>query len=135
MYFPFVYGRQSEFLALRAMLKDHRSLDALVPVIEPVKRKSADLIRCIESFGKADETLAVILTPDKHELKAKDAAKDWSDAQVEASFAVMTADLKPVAGKDSLADALSNPVTLDDSSAAHKKYVDGLSNAWRGAAN
>lgn len=77
MYFPFVYGRQSEFLALRAMLKDHRSLDALVPVIEPVKRKSADLIRCIESFGKADETLAVILTPDKHELKAKDAAKDW----------------------------------------------------------
>jgi hypothetical protein len=77
MYFPFVYGRRSEFLALRGMLDDHRSLEALVPVIEPVKRKSSDLARCIKEFGKAGQTLAVILNPDKHELKAKDEAKAW----------------------------------------------------------
>jgi len=77
MYFPFVYGRRSEFLALRGMLDDHRSLEALVPVIEPVKRKSSDLARCIKEFGKAGQTLAVILNPDKHELKSKDEAKAW----------------------------------------------------------
>ncbi len=77
MYFPFVYGRRSEFLALRAMLDDHRSLEALVPVIEPVKRNSSDLARCIKEFGKAGQTLAVILNPDKHELKPKDEAKAW----------------------------------------------------------
>lgn len=77
MYFPFVYGRRSEFLALRAMLSDHRSLDALMPVIEPVKRKNSDLARCIKEFGKSGQALAVILNPDKHELKAKDEAKAW----------------------------------------------------------
>lgn len=77
MYFPFLYGRRSEFLALRAMVKDHRSLDALVPVIEPVKRDISDLTRCIEHFGKADQALAVILNLDKFELKSNDEAKAW----------------------------------------------------------
>jgi len=77
VYFPFLYGRRSEFLALRAMVKDHRSLDALVPVIEPVKRDISDLTRCIEHFGKADQALAVILNPDKFELKSNDEAKAW----------------------------------------------------------
>lgn len=77
MYFPFVYGRRSEFLALRGMLDDHRSLEALVPVVEPVKRNSSDLARCIKEFGKAGQTLAVILNPDKHELKSKEEAKAW----------------------------------------------------------
>lgn len=77
MYFPFVYGRRSEFLALRAMLKDHRSLATLVPVIEPVNRNSSDLIRCMNEFGKAEQALAVILNPDKHELKSENEAKAW----------------------------------------------------------
>ena len=83
MYFPFVYGRRSEFLALRAMLGDHRSLEALVPVIEPVKRNSSHLARCIKEFGKAGQKLAVILNPDKHELKPKDEAKAWLDEVLE----------------------------------------------------
>lgn len=83
MYFPFLYGRRSEFLALRAMLTDHRSLDALVPVIEPVKRSVADLVRCIEAFGKADQTLAVILNPNKFELKAAEEAKAWREEILE----------------------------------------------------
>lgn len=78
MYFPFLYGRRSEFLALRAMLEDHRSLDALVPVIEPVKRNVADLVRCVEAFGKADQALAVIVNPDKYELKAPEQLNGWS---------------------------------------------------------
>lgn len=77
MYFPLLYGRRSEFLALRAMLEDHRSLSALVPVIEPVKRGISDLTRCIEHFSKVDQPLAVILNPDKFELKASDEVKAW----------------------------------------------------------
>lgn len=77
MYFPFFYGRRSEFLALRALLKDHRSLDVLVPIIEPVKRNAADLARCIETFGKAKKALVVILNPDKFELNSPDEAKAW----------------------------------------------------------
>ncbi|MDR7093939.1 sce7725 family protein [Hydrogenophaga laconesensis] len=68
MYFPYLYGRRSELLALRAMLADHRSLDSLLPVIEPVVSKPGDLVKCIEAFGKQDERLAVLLNPDKHEL-------------------------------------------------------------------
>jgi hypothetical protein len=79
MYFPFLYGRRSEFLALRAMLKDPRSLDALVPVIEPVRRDISDLSRCIEHFGKAKQALAVILNPDKFELNSNDEANAWGE--------------------------------------------------------
>lgn len=84
MYFPFFYGRQSEFLALRAMLKDHRSLDPLVPVIEPVKRKSADLVRCADAYGKVGKSLAIILNPDKYELKAAEDCKAWRNEALKA---------------------------------------------------
>lgn len=77
MYFPFLYGRRSEFLALRAMLSDHRHLGALVPIVEPVKRNIADLARCIEHFGEADQALAVILNPDKFELRSTSSAEGW----------------------------------------------------------
>jgi len=78
VYFPFLYGRRSEFLALRAMLQDHRSLDALVPVIEPVKRNVADLARCLEAYGQAAQALAIIVNPDKYELKTAEQSKGWS---------------------------------------------------------
>lgn len=41
--------------------------------------EDGDLARCIKEFGKAGQTLAVILNPDKHELKPKDEAKAWRD--------------------------------------------------------
>lgn len=78
MYFPFLYGRRSEFLAVRAMLQDHRSLAELVPVIEPVKRNPSDLIRCLEAFGSADQALAIIVNPDKFELNTVELVKGWS---------------------------------------------------------
>ncbi len=77
MYFPFLYARQSELLALRAMFDDDRPLDLLVPVLEPVLAKTKALVRCIDDFGSADQALAVILNPDKHELKQPDEAGKW----------------------------------------------------------
>lgn len=87
MYFPYLYGRRSELLALRAMLADHRSLDSLLPVIEPVVSKPSDLVKCIEAFGKKDERLAVLLNPDKHEL-AGGGNHVWRKAVVAAIKAV-----------------------------------------------
>lgn len=77
MYFPFLYGRQSELRALRAMLDDHRSLDALVPILEPVNRNPSALGRCLEAYGKAGTNIAVIMNPDKHELKFTADANAW----------------------------------------------------------
>lgn len=84
MYFPYLYGRRSEFLALRAMLSDHRSLKSLVPVIEPVVGKPDELVKCIEMFGKKGERLAVLMNPDKHELSGSAAIKTWRKAVVAA---------------------------------------------------
>lgn len=80
MYFPFLYGRRSEFLALRAMLADHRSLESLVPVIEPVNLKPDDLLRCLDAYGKAKNRIAVIINPDKHQLNDRATVKAWRAA-------------------------------------------------------
>lgn len=77
MYFPYLYGRRSEFLALRAMIADHRSLGSLVPVIEPVNTKPDDLVRCLDVFGKAGATAALIINPDKHQFDTKSAVLGW----------------------------------------------------------
>jgi len=77
MYFPFMYGRQSELLAIRSLLSDSRSLDALVPVIEPVNQNIASLAKCLEACGKADQTIAVIVNPNKHQLDSDEAAAEW----------------------------------------------------------
>lgn len=77
MYFPYLYGRGSEILALRSILRDHRSLDKLVPVIEPVVADPARLIKCIEEFGKANRAAVVLLNPEKHELQASASANAW----------------------------------------------------------
>jgi hypothetical protein len=77
MYFPYLYGRGSEILALRSILKDHRPLANFVPVIEPVVADPARLVRCIEEYGKKKQAAIVLLNPDKHDLKGPTAIKAW----------------------------------------------------------
>lgn len=77
MYFPFLYGRQSELLAIRALTKDTRSLDALIPVIEPVNAKVAALAKCLEASDDKGLSIALIVNPDKHELELHAAATAW----------------------------------------------------------
>lgn len=69
MYFPFLYARQSELLALRSLLSGARSLDRIVPILEPVNADSAALVRCVEAYGVANQPVVVIINPDKHQLK------------------------------------------------------------------
>jgi len=77
MYFPYVYGRASELLALRSMLSDSRPLDLMVPVVEPVRDDISRLLKCVEEFEKKGLPLAVVFNPDKYELKDGDASKEW----------------------------------------------------------
>lgn len=79
MYFPYFYGRQSEFLALRGMLADHRALNNFLPIIEPVNADASGLRRCIAAFTAAQQRIAVVVNPDKHELQGA-AQQAWLQA-------------------------------------------------------
>jgi hypothetical protein len=77
MYFPYLYARQSELLALGSMVSDHRSLNSLIPIVEPVLSSNAQLIRLLNRYGDADLALGIVLNPDKHELSTSAAYQSW----------------------------------------------------------
>ena len=62
--------------------------------------------------------------------KLGDTAKDWTDAQVDASFAALVADVR---SGDPLADALSNNhgAPVNDATKAYDEYVRSLGTAWQ----
>lgn len=66
--------------------------------------------------------------------KIGDAAKDWNDVQIAASFATLCKDVKPAEGSDPLRDVLRDGTrtTNDDERAkAYGEMVDSLENAWK----
>lgn len=76
MYSPYLYGRQSELLALRAIKNEGGDLSSLLPVIEPVLQDSAGIRRCAEVFGEAGHRMVVVLNPTRHQFRdAPDAQK------------------------------------------------------------
>jgi hypothetical protein len=77
MYFPYLYARGSELLALRAILDDHRSLTNLIPLVEGVLSDSKRLVRTIGAYGKKNQAAVILLNPDKHELSDVTARKAW----------------------------------------------------------
>jgi hypothetical protein len=79
MYFPYLYGRQSELLAVSSMLKDHRSLDSFLPVIEPVVGKTNGIVKLLEAYGKKGKQLGVVVNPNKYELASSANSKPWAD--------------------------------------------------------
>lgn len=80
MYVPYMYGRQYELLAIRMMLADtERDLGMLLPVIEPVVAQVSSLRRCIEECGEAQQSIAVIVNPHRHQLQTAAAQAAWTD--------------------------------------------------------
>ncbi|EED65683.1 sce7725 family protein [Comamonas testosteroni] len=77
MYFPYFYARQSELLALASMIDDHRSLENLVPVIEPVLAATPRVNKLLRSYSESGNRLGIVLNPDKHELASPHAVKTW----------------------------------------------------------
>lgn len=70
MYFPYLRGKQFELLALR------ESLDLLVenrhkisPIIEPVKKATASLERCLRDLASRNVNFNIILNPSVGELE------------------------------------------------------------------
>lgn len=79
MYLPYLYGRQYELLAVRMMLEDERDRAGLLPLIEPLMARIGDLKRCINLCGDHDQSIAVVVNPDKHQLKTQEALNLWWD--------------------------------------------------------
>jgi len=74
MYFPYVFGRQSELRALQALNQKYAATGQVVPVIEPVVKKPNDLLRCLDLLGQAGTSAVIILNPDQGDFKNGGAA-------------------------------------------------------------
>ncbi|MDR6740999.1 hypothetical protein J2X56_003023 [Herbaspirillum sp. 1173] len=79
MYFPYFYGRQSEFLALRDIEGDLSPVDTITPVIEPVLLRANGLVRCMKDLGTGGMSGIVIINPSQGEFKGveRDLSKQW----------------------------------------------------------
>lgn len=71
MYFPYVFGRQSELLALRSASNKYLSSGQVVPVIEPVVIKPNAIVKCLEGLGKNAQQAVVITNPYQGEFKGR----------------------------------------------------------------
>lgn len=83
MYFPYLYGRQSEFLALRDIVKEFSIDSTIIPVIEPVRLRPNDLIRCMKELGESDAEMMVIINPSQGDFEDSvetEKVKSWRDA-------------------------------------------------------
>jgi hypothetical protein len=69
MYFPYLYGRQMELLALRDLATDLAGWANIVPVIEPVMAKPGDLGRCLSELQEARSPLYLIVNPSQGQLR------------------------------------------------------------------
>jgi hypothetical protein len=69
MYFPYVFGRASELLAIRSSSKNYLSSGLITPIVEPIVTKPAALIKAIEEIGQRGQKAIIITNPSQGELK------------------------------------------------------------------
>jgi hypothetical protein len=69
MYFPYLYARKFELLALRELVHDKIVTDTVVPVLEPIARKVDDLRRAISAIAEARVRAIVVMNPRQGEFK------------------------------------------------------------------
>ncbi len=63
MYFPHLFARRAELLALRDVCEELPIASTTVPILEAVKSDSADLLRCLEVLGESQIQVCVIVNP------------------------------------------------------------------------
>ncbi|MFC0130960.1 hypothetical protein CR105_05250 [Massilia eurypsychrophila] len=85
MYFPYVYGRQSELLALRSSSSSCLEAGAVVPIVEPIVQKPSGFVKCMETLGKNGQQMIVVINPCQGELQGG-AGSEWMK-QVDAAIA------------------------------------------------
>jgi hypothetical protein len=86
MYFPYVFGRASELLAIRSSSKNYLSSGLVTPIVEPIVTKPAALIKAIEEIGQRGQKAIIITNPSQGELRGGPAPA-WV-ASVDAALAV-----------------------------------------------
>lgn len=92
-----------------------------------VAKKIAPAFTVSDSMDEAAIMKAVV------GAKLGDAAKDWTDAQIVASFATFAKDVKVEADplRTAIASGLQTHDADGEATKAHDQYVKGLSDAWR----
>lgn len=77
MYFPYLYGRRSELLALRDFSVDYPEDRNVFPLVEPVKSNPEGLVRAINVLSRNNVMLVVILNPSQSELSNQESRSTW----------------------------------------------------------
>lgn len=70
MYFPYVYGRASELLAIRSSSKNYMASGLVIPIVEPVVAKPGALIKAIGELGHRKHRAVIITNPSQGELRS-----------------------------------------------------------------
>jgi hypothetical protein len=68
VYFPYLRGKQNELLAVRDCATTINSNGRIVPIIEPVKRNTDDLIRALKHYAEQAVPYILIVNPQVGEL-------------------------------------------------------------------
>ncbi len=71
MYFPYLFGRRFELLALRSAAAEFPLAATVAPVIEPVINNPGDLKRCVRAIGASGMRAVVILNPHQGEFHGR----------------------------------------------------------------
>jgi len=69
MYFPYLRGKQFEFLALREFAESNPGNTNIIPIIEPVKRQYSSINTAITTMINNSMRFAIILNPTDGEFK------------------------------------------------------------------
>lgn len=77
MYFPYLYGRRYELLALRDFATNHPGDRNVFPVVEPVKVDVGDLKRAIQCLSSQAVQLTVVLNPIRDEFRNQAHLNSW----------------------------------------------------------
>ncbi|WP_251978584.1 sce7725 family protein [Salinicola avicenniae] len=77
MYCPYLYGAQSELLALRDYAKNHPNDRVLSPIIEPTKANVSNLATCLRQLSSNGILASVVLNPGQDELSSSQAQRTW----------------------------------------------------------
>lgn len=72
MYFPYLFGRGSELLALRDVSDELPLATTVVPIIEPVNENTGDLRRCLSKLGAGGVQTIVVINPREGDFREVD---------------------------------------------------------------
>lgn len=78
MYFPYLYGKQKELLAIRHLAKTLANDDAVQAIIEPVKQDTATLRITLDACEREELTNWVVVNPELLEFRGSSPQKSWS---------------------------------------------------------